>query len=48
LLGGDLFPCRVGGEFVVAVVNGGDHVAGVDGGIVLDRDAGDIAGDFRR
>ena len=48
LLGGDLFPRRVGGELVVAVVDGGDHVAGTDGRIVLDRDAGDIAGDLRR
>ncbi len=46
LLGRDLVARRVGREPVVAVVDGGDDVAGPHRGIVLDRDAGDIAGDL--
>ena len=48
LLGRRLFARGVDGETVVAVVDGGDDVAGADASVVLDRDAGDIAGDLRR
>ena len=46
LLGRDFAARGVDGEPVVAVVDRGDHVAGMDVGVVGDRDAGDIAGDF--
>ncbi len=48
LLGRDLFARRVRRELVVAVVDRGDHVAGMDRGIVVDRNAGDVTGNLRR
>jgi len=45
-LGGDFRARGVDGELVVAVVDGGDHVAGMDVGVVGDGNAGDITGDL--
>ena len=46
LLGRDLVARRGDRELEVAVVDGGDHVAFVDAGVVLDRDARDVAGNL--
>ena len=43
-LGRDFVARRIDGEPIVAVIDGGDHVAGVDVGVVGDRDVGEIAG----
>ena len=41
-------PCRarIDGQPIVAVIDAGDHVAGVDLGVVVDGELGDIAGDL--
>ena len=46
LLGRDFLARGVGGEPVVAIVDGGDHVAGVDVAVVVDQYARQVAGDF--
>ncbi len=46
LLGRDLVARRVNREPVVAVVDGGDQVAGMHIGVVLDQDARNVAGDL--
>ena len=43
-LGRDLLARRIDRQPIIAVVDGGDHVAGMDVGVVGDRNAGEIAG----
>ena len=45
-LGRDFPARRINRELIVAVVDGGDHVAGVNVGVVLDGNRGEIAGDL--
>ena len=46
LLGGDLAARRIDREPIVAVVDGRDHVAGMDAHVVGHEDAGEIAGNL--